>query len=681
MSRFRLKLRGGMVAPGPAESFLTERPNKEKPLHDRDVETFKKTARVQKCHAFLQAFQTKPTGTNSFGPVEKNYVVVGRGFAASTNLATLRSPFGKTRVDGLNLILIGQVDPWRVYVQHHMNQEVELLTLPGYLNRPALPDAGQVERWLDSRKFSRCNAAELERAMAGQAKGWPKVQTLNANITWIEKVVERGKERFVIHFHDRKVLNARKVDLCTGTGQQTYAEAGGDRGIQMSGALWDEYLDPHKAVVDGKVRLISAEMFVAGDRQVIPGASVLITSANSPAGVQAGEHALCEDGPATGVGAAAEVVLIASDKMNGGFPPIGRLDSHARTREGALPVRLTDLTAALFPTKTNVWFGESYRVKQIEVLNEAHLQAFCTETDADIARAGLGRQLLVTLAPASTTKPSRFVNGVPIGQAIPPAPGELEADLVYGLFDQVVISTGRARGGRFDPRAKKSGLESAEKEEGSAMQLVWGMKDELAPISVPGYDFPVGLQNANGRLRILGAAGLNNPIYKGDAGAAVFKKYEDSLPWQARVAGEGVTLAALTIALANHYFKKSKADLNACVNTATAAELKLVLGERLGKEVFEARHWRVRPFRDFGEAVRVLEALRLHDAKAPEAQRADEAALVPALNDSAALLALSPIEGGAAVLLEALRAGLLLSYAHSIDDSVKREKIKAVVIW
>jgi hypothetical protein len=668
---FRLKLKPGHKVPAPLEAFLLERPNKEKPLHSRDTNSFTDSGRVQHCHAFLQAFQKAPAATNTFASPDKNYVVIGRGFAATTNLATLRSKYGKGRIGQMNLIVIGHDDPWSVYVQHNMNQEVELLTLPGYAGRPGLPEAVAGSRWLDSREFARCNQAELERAIGAKHPAWPKLQQLRASVRWIEKVVEKGVERYRLHFEGRKPIMARTVDVCTGTGAQTYAEAGGERGLKMPDTLWNEYLHPQLKPVDGKARLMSAEMYVAGDRQVIPGGAVLITSANSPAGIQAGEHALCEDGDGSGVNAAAEVVLIASETMNGGFPPIGRLDHHARTAAGALPVRLHHpLAEPLFPTRDKVWFGEKYRVRSIEVLNKAHREAFCHGDDTAISAAGDGRQLFVTLAPAGG---ARFVRGCPLPQ-VPAAP---EADLVYGLFDQVVISTGRARGGR---------AMTAEKEEGSAMQLLYSMRNELEVLHVPGYDFPVGLQTPSGRLRVLGAAGLNNPIFRaGDPGKKL-KAFEDSLPYQARVFGEGVTLAAKTIALANRYFKLS--DEDACVNTATLSELKKASqDETLARRIYWSRHWRVRPFRHHTEMLRVLEYRSniLGEYEVIPAElgknlgRGQILGVVGDLNDTARLMdderwaELWNAEWVHLTHAEEVDK-LLLRYAHSINDAASRSK-------
>lgn len=682
MSKFRLQLKMGKVAPGPAEAFLTERPNKEKPAHTKDKKNFESTGKVQKCHAFLQAFQSKPTQTNTFG-TKKIYAIIGQGFAATTNLATLRSSYGRDRVNGMHVLVIGLPDPWQSYVSHNMNQEVELLTLPGYANRPDLPEPKGSQRWLNSREFAKVNEDELKRAVSGAGSFWPSLQTLNARVTWIDKQVEKGQTRYVIHFEDRKSIKACRVDVCTGTGQQTYAEAGGERGINMSRALWDEYLNPTTLVNGNKPRVISAEMYVAGGFEPISGGSVLVTSANSPAGIQAGEHALCKDGLGTGVGAAAELVLIASAKMNGGFPPIGRLDDHARTSEGPLPRRLHHpLAEDLYPTHGNVWFGEDYRISAIEELTDAHRDAFAHVGVVESEIAGKGskkdKRLLVTFAPG---KSPRFVRGEPLDNDI--EAGHTEARLAYGLFDQVVISTGRSRGGRSYVDKDKEKHYVREKDEGSALQMVWSLRDDLEKIKVSGYDFPVGLATKDGQLRILGAAGINNPIYQDEGGETALKDYENSLPWQARVNSEGVTLAAKTIALANHYFKVNVTHLNASANTATLDELKRLLGKAdLAKQIFDARHWRVRPFQSGLEILRVLEYhLNVTSTIVGSLSAEETLAAIEHINDTAALLDEVGWEGLKADVWQPTPFGqpdledLLMRYANHINDAKTRVKI------
>lgn len=593
MSVFLLKLKNPDV-PLPAQDPppLDKRPEKPAVSNASSSSSVSAKPVTQQCHAYLSAFQ--PVAVEGSLPVSSfanpnRYAVIGRGFAATTNLATMRCS-GKRRFNPMTLCMIGKDDPWKHYVPHDMNQEVELLSLPAYSYHPVRPPAGRDQRWLDSVKFAECNARELA-LNASHFMSWPGSEVVDHAVTSIERTVVDDKELFMIQVEGGMTIWASNVDICTGTGQQTYAEAGGPRGISMCAQLWDEYLTPPGGT---QPRICSAEMFVAGPRQVREGASVLITSANSPAGIQAGEHALGLDRGRADTGPASEVLLVASEQMSGGFLPIGRLDHMARTIAGPLPVRLYHpIRQDLYPTSPAMWFADNYRAVRIDILAQAHVDVLVHgEEDRAIDASGIGKRLVVTFAKNKQDKTCRLVQGVPAAQ---PMEDPVSPELKYGLFDQVVISTGRARGGR-DVKP--------ENEPGSALQLVWDLKDELKPIVNPKFAFPVGLQTESGNLRILGAAGINNPVFAANNdGRSQLKLFEDSLPYQARVNGEGITLSAVTIAIANEFFPITR---NNCLNTATREELRQQLGEKLGDAVFYARHDRVRPFQSAEELLRVL---------------------------------------------------------------------------
>lgn len=372
----------------------------------------------------------------------------------------------------------------------------------------------------------------------------------------------------------------------------------------MCAQLWNEYLNPTPA---GPGRVISAEMFVVGGQQVKANSSVLITSANSPAGLQAGERALGLDQDNSGLPPAREVLLISAATMHAGFPPIGRLDELARTASGPLNIRLTDLpgNVDIFPTKAGMWFGEYYRVSRIDILNEQHRSCFLHAGGELIDSVGIGNKLVVFFEKQENKAKNairRLVRGgAEVAEIDALRPAE---EFKYGLFDQVVLSTGRARGGRGN---------LAEDEEGSALELVWDLRNELNPILMEGYNFPLGLKSEDGALRILGAAGINNPIYHAGLSAREnLLKFEKTLPAQARVNNEGITLSAVTIALANGYFTCGNVDCNKNINTATFSELVFMLGQVLGSEIIDLRSTRVKPFQSTKEMWRALAVKRKH---------------------------------------------------------------------
>jgi hypothetical protein len=174
-----------------------------------------------------------------------------------------------------------------------------------------------------------------------------------------------------------------------------------------------------------------------------------------------------------------------------------------------------------------------------------------------------------------------------------------EAELTYGLFDQVVFSTGRLRGGAT-AKAKKLDDKLAA---GSALAMVDTLKGELKAVKADDYAFPLGMQTEDQRVRLLGACGINSPLFLLTPDVGKLDEYEASLPVQARVVGEGVTLSAVTIAIANRYFKRG--DWNTNVNTATLPELQAA--SAAGDLVFRMRHWRVTPLVDAREAYRATD--------------------------------------------------------------------------
>jgi hypothetical protein len=549
-------------------------PKPPPPPPKRDLKKSVQPVDPPKCHAFLQSYTGAPRSVNTANE-EGNYVIIGQGFAATVNLATLLSKWGAARIGTKKIFFIGYPDPWLDYVSHNMNQEPELLTLPGYSKHPShAPDqpAGEGGRWLGSVEFATTNRTEMER-FGKKSKSALNMYVLDAAVLSIKKH-ERG---YKIEIEGGDPIVAEMVDICTGTGQQALMKTLKDDpvyGVDMTIELWRDYLNPQALDAPGDwiPRVCAAEMYVRRNCKPKEGGAVCIGPASSPAGLQAGEHALCED---RGGGVpAAEVFLIASRDINEGFLPIGRLDYHAVTEDGKkLPWRQTNAVGKLKPTNAKVWFGDGYRIESIQPFLPDHAALFKETKGLDFA-AG---KLLVKFK-STTPKPLMGKDG------------PTTVPILYGLFDQVVLGSGRARGEAVD---KEQSL-------GSATQLVQDFRAELVPLKVPKYDFAVGLASSDATLRILGAAGLNNPIYaasavKNDLGLTPLGMFQRSLPVEARVNGEGVTLAAATIAIANRFFD-AEAQPNRNVNTATRGELAEVAGKTVGDDVYYARHERVGPF-------------------------------------------------------------------------------------
>lgn len=594
------------------KNILTKWPTKTTTSQQIDAENHSQPT-IKKVHAFLESHDSD-ANTNTIDTAEI-YSIIGCGFSATTNRATLRSEdLGNLKVNH-----IGFPDPWSGYVSHNMNQAVELNTIPGFKNQPALPNENlktkPQERWLKSDVFAACTETERQRFVTEGLDEDNKAGAVTIRLT-------NSKKNFMITLSNKKKITAKKIDILTGTGQQEILktfENDKDYGIKMSSELWQEYLEPVKMSGGDTIhKIVSAEMYVR--KTSLPKADGLfcITGA-SPAGIQAMEHALCQD---DGTGSKMSGgVLIDSGEVNSGFLGIGRLDAHARDQQGQelhFP-RESIPKGPLYPHEDGVWFAEGYRVDSVEILVEEHKEMFENITDSDIENSRLIVAFRrVKSRSADEKNPIRVVNNK--HKSALGADEQEDESYLYGKFDQLVLGTGRLRGGRGTP----------EKQSGSALDLVWEFKDSLERIEFD-TGFPLGLKLNGGdleshgkQLRILGAAGINNPAFKKERYDADYKKfslYESSLPVHSRVNGEGVTLAGHTIAWANKLFTlDNDQKLNRNINTATLDELKKALNnDKLADLIYKARACRVGPFIDHVQARNALAVYQYYVARAEDA--------------------------------------------------------------
>ena len=236
-----------------------------------------------KCHAFLQSYTGAPRAVNTANE-EGNYVIVGQGFAATVNLATLLSEAGRERIGTRKIFFVGFPDPWLDYVKHNMNQEPELLTLPGYQTHPSrdpAQPAGTEGRWLSSHLFSGANRAELKRFGGVEPL---KVYVLDAAVVEITRTKVKLVDRYKIEIEGAEDIIADMVDICTGTGQQQILNtltADKDYGVNMTADLWRDYQSPQQMDLgDWTPTVCAAEMYVRRNaRPKRGGASALLASA------------------------------------------------------------------------------------------------------------------------------------------------------------------------------------------------------------------------------------------------------------------------------------------------------------------------------------------------------------------------------------------------------------------
>lgn len=629
-----LTLKNPGVLP-PVGTYLTVSPSPKPP---EAVAPPPDTREAQVAHVFLQSFSKgdPKEALNTVNKADLRYVIIGCGFAGVTDHATLRrSQFGRDRLEGLRVYHLGFPDPWQTYVSHNMNQDAELNTLPGYNLRPTPPPAPptwDTPRWLRSDEFARINMEEF-RAIRASVQGTDtEVRVYHQSVRRITKPASASDPYLVYLTGSDEPIKAKYIDICTGTGQQTLMQTKEEDptyGVSMTAELWKIYMDEPAEfqLKPWATRIVSAEMYVLKNTVVPKDTYVCITGA-SPASIQAGEHARGED--FGGCGPAGEVLLVNSDAMNAGFPPIGRLDSHAFMGTPGdpkpLPRRLGPLTMNLFPATTDTWWAECFRIDSVRRMEESD-QAFFAEFDADPKPKR--RPFLIKFTRLTENR------GRPLVARLVCKDGEGTADQFrYAMVDQMVFGTGRTRG-------YNTGTKASEFQYGSAYALVWPYKDEFKPIP-HAKGFPVGMQSEDGRVRMLGASGLNIVPIAGNTGEKKgLADYEATLPAQSRVFGEGVTLAAATIAHANKFFE-DKLPVNNNANTATAAELEAALNDgALARDIVDAREGRIKAFVNPLHLARVVGVYRGRDKSLDTSAWAhpSRAAFVATLNDDGALCA------------------------------------------
>lgn len=216
-------------------------------------------------------------------PPDPKYIIIGRGFAAVNNHATLRkSEWGEQRLRFNGEILpvthIGHADPWRHYRRHHMGQFPFALGLPGFPQR--YTDLNQDEP-LNSRVFAASTRAVLEGL---EAKADTLVtDSMNAWVALIEHKDRRAtveqKQRLraapfgftdihlaplledynyeatpyrllVVHpDKTTEAVYATKVDICSGTGVNRKMRATGTVSADgvIHDAVYTAYSEPFNA--------------------------------------------------------------------------------------------------------------------------------------------------------------------------------------------------------------------------------------------------------------------------------------------------------------------------------------------------------------------------------------------------------------------------------------------------
>jgi len=221
------------------------------------------------------------------------YAIIGRGFSAAVNLSTLLlTDFGRRRIDGRQVVLIGQSDLWSDLYPHRMGQAGKLLALPGFMEQP--DDAG----FLSSEEFERIISTQYARLLgAGLAQPLDR----------IVQSIRIANSGFEIDAAEGLITEAGMIDVCIGPGI-----ASTRMNVMLPSSLTKELLEP-----PGRPkRIYSGHSFL--NRHQIFNDGVVCIVGGGPVG-----SLCCERAIASG---RASVIWVNLGDFALAFPPGGRFD-------------------------------------------------------------------------------------------------------------------------------------------------------------------------------------------------------------------------------------------------------------------------------------------------------------------------------------------------------------------
>ena len=463
-------------------------------------------------HAFLNASGQQPADVANTYDDAPYYVIIGCGFAATVDHATLlQSKWCEDRISNLEILHIGFPDPWRTYHEHNMNQEIELLTLPGYSNQPDENDTEPVAdddgdyQWLLSTSFARINRSEISGLLTEPDEDedqdavlpiepdapLPPVRAMVADIAG-----PNGEGNYVITMHgSAATITAAKIDICAGPGQ-------GRTKYKAPKGLTDDLVRRSEAPFVPK--LYTATNITLENAKMAKGGLILIRGAG-PAAAQAVERAL-ED-----TDKAHQILWIGKD-INSSFPGTLRLDWLVKSGKDPLPPRTgvppADLN--LSPAPENLWIADGYEIESMEEVLEddprwTSIQQWseAKEVLRERRKGELGKRKLHPRVLVKFVRQRDPDANKPPGPKVarPPAcrdsDGNVNAEIVWGLFHQVIVATG---------------LENAVKDTGSAFGFAPALADDTASKQLMAKRSSdkrlfVGFQSNDNKVRWLGGAG------------------------------------------------------------------------------------------------------------------------------------------------------------------------------
>lgn len=459
---------------------------------------------------------------------------MGNGISGLTDhLTLLGSGWGRERVGGREILHIGGGDPWQGYVAMTMGQWPSILVLPEFQEQYRRRGGAEFD-FLGVPEFA--SAAERQWLALSAARPFG---SLTGKVKGI-RFVGGGYEVEVDTPGGLSTVLAEFVDICGGPGPARRLAAGV---VDPSDAvLLGEYANLQGSVQPWP-RVVTGDWFLGNGNAVAPSGEKVLVVGGGPTAAWCVERA---------EQAGHEVWWMGEGFLRGAFLPSGRNDGLAqgpltrRRQNGVLTVE-----NKLFPSRADTRFGEGYLVTGI----------------------GSSRGLVMVRFGLAAEGSGRLVDGrrrcLPV--------------LVQQEFSQVVVALGQLQ------------LPS---EVGSWAHLLQGV---LRPAVGAGrhlvndrFGRTVGLQSLDGKLRLLGAAGLGHPdvVREWRKVGSRSHVFFESLAGQGRV-NVGVALCGLTVAEANRYWEERRPNVN--LNTAAAGESPGLFGD-MGRVWAEMRASRVVPF-------------------------------------------------------------------------------------
>lgn len=421
-----------------------------------------------------------------FDPKEPYYVIIGCGFSAITNHSILQQT--GQRLQDLNVLHIGSLDPWADYHAMPMGQWPSLLTLPGYQSQLTNVTRSSC---LGSDEFGATNQAEWNRIAAARP-----FAHVNEKVTAIKSVGTHSYEYEISLDDAAHTVRAAYIDVCAGPGPANDPPAT----VSIDPVLMSEYTTGSR--LPGLwPRLLSGEEYLSKSTGAWATNKSLCVIGGGPTSAWCVERAQSEGN---------DVLWLSKDPLNAAFVSSRRNDDLvAGVIERELVQGEHIVKGALLPRKTTTIFATGF--------------------EATVIKALTNNMVRVDFQPLPS-KPQRYVNSLGT-QAVPP----------HINIDQVIYSIGQ----NTDPSHPKSWpfiLDSVLA--GAISKGIHLIKDR--------YDRAVGLQSEDQRIRVLGATALCHPTFQSQItdSDSQLRKFYRSLTEQSRVRC-GITFAALMIAEAN----------------------------------------------------------------------------------------------------------------------------------